>query len=69
MSEKKETSPALKRSWFQELSAEFKKITWPTRNDVIKQTLLVTFITVVCSALIAGIDYLAKMGVDKLINL
>ena len=64
-STKKENKP----NFFHGVKREFKKITWPTRNDVIKQTLLVTFITVVCSALIAGIDYLAKMGVDKLINL
>jgi preprotein translocase subunit SecE len=64
-SDKKEKKP----NFFHGVKREFKKITWPTRNDVIKQTLLVTFITVVCSALIAGIDYLAKMGVDKLINL
>ena len=64
-SDKKEKKP----NFIHGVKREFKKITWPTRNDVIKQTLLVTFITVVCSALIAGIDYLAKMGVDKLINL
>lgn len=58
-----------KPSFFKGVRREFKKITWPTKNDVLKQTVLVTVITVVCSALIAGIDFLAKMGVDKLINL
>ena len=33
MSKKEETSsPSLKRSWFQELKAEFGKITWPTKD-------------------------------------
>ena len=64
-STKKEKKP----TFFHGVKREFNKITWPSRNDVIKQTLLVTVITVVCSALIAGIDFLAKTGVDKLINL
>ena len=64
-STKKEKKP----NFFHGVKREFKKITWPSRNDVIKQTLLVTVITVVCSALIAGIDFLAKTGIDKLINL
>ena len=34
MSKKEETSsPSLKRSWFQELKAEFGKITWPTKDS------------------------------------
>lgn len=34
MSKKEETSsPSLKRSWFQELKAEFGKITWPTKGQ------------------------------------
>jgi preprotein translocase subunit SecE len=64
-STKKEKKP----NFFHGVKREFKKITWPTRNDVIKQTLLVAVITVVCSALIAGIDFLAKTGIDKLVNL
>ena len=62
---KKENKP----NFFHGVKREFKKITWPTKEDIIKQTVLVTFITVVCSAIIAGIDFLAKTGIDKLINL
>ena len=62
---KKEKKP----NFFHGVKREFKKITWPTKNDIIKQTVLVTFITVVCSALSACIDYLAQTGIDKLINL
>ncbi|MBQ1488613.1 MAG: preprotein translocase subunit SecE [Lachnospiraceae bacterium] len=58
-----------KPNFFKGVKREFKKITWPTRNDVFKQTVLVTVITVFCSALIAGIDYLAKLGIDALIKL
>ena len=58
-----------KPNFFHGVKREFKKITWPSKEDIVKQTVLVTFITVVCSALIAGIDFLAKTGIDKLINL
>ena len=37
MSKKEETSsPSLKRSWFQELKAEFGKITWPTKDKLVR---------------------------------
>jgi len=58
-----------KPNFFRGVRREFKKITWPTWGDIGKQTVLVTFITVVCAALIAGIDFLAKTGLEKLINL
>ena len=58
-----------KPNFFHGVKREFKKITWPSKEDIVKQTVLVTFITVVCSALIAGIEKKAKTGIDKLINL
>lgn len=58
MSKKKETSsPTLKRSWFQELKAEFAKITWPTRQEVGKQSFVVLIIALLLGILIAGVDY------------
>ena len=34
----KASSPSLKRNWFQELKAEFAKITWPTKNALAKKS-------------------------------
>ena len=67
--EKAKSEKSNKPNFFHGVRREFKKITWPTRNDIFKQTVIVTVITVVCSAIIAGVDYLAKLGVDQLINL
>ena len=69
MAEKEKNEKTKKPNFFHGVRREFKKITWPTRNDIVKQTVIVTVITVVCSAIIAGVDYLAKFGIDKLINL
>ena len=59
MSKKSEetSSPALKRSWFQELKGEFSKITWPTRSDVKKQSVVVLIAALVLGAIIVGVDY------------
>lgn len=58
MSNKKETSsPALKRSWFQEMKAEFAKITWPTKDTLIRESIVVLLSSIALGFLIAGIDW------------
>ena len=58
MSKKSETSsPTLKRSWFQELKAEFKKIEWPNANSVKKQTAVAFIVAIVIGAIIFFVDY------------
>ncbi|MBR1773177.1 MAG: preprotein translocase subunit SecE [Eubacterium sp.] len=66
MSEKKETSPALKRSWFQELSAEFKKITWPTGKQLVKETIVVLVSAALIGGIIVVVDYLLNYGLQYL---
>ena len=66
MSEKKETSPALKRSWFQELSAEFKKITWPTGKHLVKETIVVLVSAALIGGIIVVVDYLLNYGLQYL---
>ena len=65
-SEKKGTSPALKRSWFQGLKSEFGKITWPTKNKLIKETIVVLVIAFLLGCLIVAIDALLKYGLSYL---
>ena len=60
---------APKKSWFKGLKSEFKKITWPTKKDVMKQTVVVAIISVIVGLLIAGIDLLIKYGMDFLTHL
>lgn len=58
-----------KRNFFKGVKSEFKKITWPTKDDVLKQTLVVTVITVVVAALIAAIDLGVQYGINFLTGL
>ena len=57
---------APKRSKFKSLKAEFKKITWPDRPTLIKQTIAVIAISIVVGALIVGVDALYKLAFDKI---
>ncbi len=58
----KTSSPSLKRSWFQELKAEFAKITWPTKNALAKKSTVALVVSIIVGLIIAGIDKLLKYG-------
>ena len=58
-----------KKNFFKGVRSEFKKITWPGRDDVIKQTVVVTVITVVVALLIAAVDFGIKYGINFLTSL
>ncbi len=69
MSKNSETSsPALKRSWFQELKAEFGKIVWPTKASLVKQSIVVMVVAVILGFLIAGVDWLLQNGLTFIIG-
>ena len=67
MSEK--SGKTQKQSWFKGLSREFKKIIWPDKMTLAKQTAAVLSVSVALGAIIALIDFLVQNGVDILINL
>ena len=58
-----------KESWFKGLKAEFRKIIWPDKETLAKQTAAVVSVSVVLGAIIAVIDFLAQHGIDILVNL
>lgn len=58
-----------KKSWFKGLSREFKKIIWPDKLTLAKQTAAVVSVSVVLGAIIAMLDFLIQHGVDILVNL
>ena len=60
---------ANKRSWFDGLKAEFRKIIWPSREDVQKETTAVVVVSVILGVIIAMLDFLIQHGVDFLVNL
>ena len=67
MADKKENSPALKRSWFQELKAEFGKITWPTKKNLFRQSVAVIVVAVLLGLMIVLLDYLISFGLGYIL--
>ncbi len=67
MSETKEKAP--KTRWFTGLKAEFKKIIWPDKKTLTKQTIAVIVVSVMLGLIIAVLDIFIKYGVDFLVNL
>lgn len=61
-----EKTPAVK-SWFKGLKAEFKKIIWPDKESLAKQTVAVVIITAVLALVIALLDLVVKFGIDLII--
>ena len=61
------SSPSLKRSWFQELKAEFSKIIWPTTHSLGRQSVVVLVIGAILALIILGFDILIKTGLSYII--
>ena len=57
-----------KKSWFKGLKAEFKKIIWPDKKTLAKQTVAVIVCSVVLGAIIAVIDALVQHGINFLVR-
>ena len=67
MAEKAEKSA--KKSWFDGLKAEFKKIIWPDRKSLVKQTGAVVAVSIVLGVMIAVLDFIFQYGIDILVNI
>lgn len=62
MSEVEKTSK--KDNFFKHVKAEFKRCTWPKKDELIRQSALVIVVSVVLGGVIAGIDWLIRMGLQ-----
>lgn len=67
-SSKEEKSNTLKRSWFQELKGEFKKITWLDRKSLARQSFAVILSSVVLGCVIAIVDWLIQIGLNFIVG-
>ncbi|MBE5961133.1 MAG: preprotein translocase subunit SecE [Lachnospiraceae bacterium] len=61
------TEKAPKKSWFKGLKAEFKKIIWPDKESLTKQSLAVIVISVILGLIIAVVDAAIKFGINVII--
>ncbi len=64
-----ESSNDQKNSWFKGVKAEIKKIIWPSKKDLAKQTVVVLVSAIVIGVIVAIIDMGIQYGIDALINL
>lgn len=57
-----------KKSWFKGLQAEFKKVIWPDKKTLVKQSTAVVSISVLLGIIISIVDAILKYGIDKLVK-
>lgn len=65
---KKEKKGGQAKSWFDGLKTEFKKIIWPDRKTLVKQTIAVVAITAVLGVLISVFDAAILEGINLLVK-
>ena len=68
MAEKTNSGKTQKKSWFQGIQSEFKKIVWTDRKDLIKQTVAVVVITAILAVLISVLDAGILEGINLLMK-
>ena len=66
--QKKAEKDAKKKSRFQSLKAEFKRIVWPDKDTVVKESVAVVVVTIILGIVIALLDTVIKMGLDKILQ-
>ena len=69
MGETENKNTAVKESWLAGLKAEFKKIIWPTKESLARQTTAVVIVSVVLGLIITLLDTIIQYGVNFLVNL
>lgn len=57
-----------KKSWFTGLRAEFKRVSWPDKKTLVKQTTAVVSVSLLLGVLISIIDAILQYGIDFLVK-
>ncbi|MCI8446896.1 MAG: preprotein translocase subunit SecE [Eubacterium sp.] len=58
-----------KSDWLTGLKAEFRKIIWPTKEQLAKETTAVVIVSVILGVIIALLDFIIQYGIDFLVKL
>ena len=56
------------RRWFRELRSELKKVSWPSKTQIMNNTWVVLVVTSVCAIAVWGFDMVAGLIVRTLID-
>ena len=55
------------RGWFRGLQSEFKKITWPDKDRLVRETVTVAVVLYVYLFIIATLDMVLQYGINFLV--
>jgi len=55
------------KNWYNGLQSEFKKISWPDRDTLTRETATVTVVAIVLGVIIATLDMILQYGINFLI--
>lgn len=55
-------------SFLPEVGSEIRKVIWPTAHQMVVYTLVVLAFLIILTALVAGVDFLAGLGVEKILS-
>lgn len=68
-SEKNTKAEKKNSGFFKALKTEFKRIVWPDKDTLVKETTAVVIVTVILGVIIALLDFVIKTGLDKIIQI
>lgn len=55
-------------SFFKEVKLEMKKVNWPSKREVFKNTLIVLGVSLALAVFLGGLDFLFSIFLNKLIS-
>ena len=56
------------KEFVQEVLAEFRKVTWPTRAELVNSTAVVIVVTVVLAFFLGGVDIVLARVVERILR-
>jgi preprotein translocase subunit SecE len=56
------------REFVQEVLAEFRKVTWPSRQELVNSTVVVIVVTVVLAFFLGGVDIMLARAVEWILG-
>ena len=68
-SEKSAKTAQKSGGFFKALKTEFKRVVWPDKDTIVKETTAVVIVTVILGVIIALLDFVIKTGLDKIIQI
>ena len=56
------------QEFVREVLAEFRKVTWPSRTDLVNSTMVVIVVTVVLAFFLGGVDIVLARVVERILR-